>query len=436
VVAVSGLDTIDRRAADVKLLGRLTSVVCAAGRPLWYCGSKRDIPPQIERHLDAYVDQSHATLLAILPLMRAQRGASGSAQTAAVGALVVEQLRSSRLLDTTVERTETVAQHGAAALGNALDHESLFLLPLWQALGKARWVVRARTLPQTVLALLVVVALVAGLVCVPCDFELSAAGKLQPVNRRDVFADIDGVVMDVPVQHEQIVERGDVLARLSNTEIRVEIENLVGRQRTTRERISSIVREQLSGGRVREGQNRQSGELMELREVEQSLGRELQLLREKEESLVVRSEMRGQVVTWNVSSLLRRRPVQKGQLLMTLLDLDGPWELEVYMPERRMGHVARAATRAADGLQVTYLLASHPERRFTGRVTEIHRMVEVRGEQGNCVLIRVAIDRDDLPELRSETTVTARVHCGRRSAGFVWFHELIETLYAKVLFWF
>jgi hypothetical protein len=173
-----------------------------------------------------------------------------------------------------------------------------------------------------------------------------------------------------------------------------------------------------------------------LREVEQSISRELELLREKEERLVVRSGMHGQVVTWNVGSLLLRRPVQKGQLLMTLLDLEGAWELELYMPERRMGHIAQATRQAGDELLVTYLLASHPERRFTGRVVEMHRMAEVRGEQGNCVLIRVAIDRADLPELRSETTVTARVHCGRRSVGFVWFHELIETLYAKVLFWF
>jgi hypothetical protein len=70
-----------------------------------------------------------------------------------MGALVVEQLSSSRVLDAMVERSHTVAQHGASALANALDHESLFLLPVWRALGRARWVVRARTLPKTVLVL-------------------------------------------------------------------------------------------------------------------------------------------------------------------------------------------------------------------------------------------------------------------------------------------
>ena len=51
------------------------------------------------------------------------------------------------------------------------------------------------------------------------------------------------------------------------------------------------------------------------------------------------------------------------------------------------------------------------------------------------VLLRVAIDKKELPELHSETTVTARVHCGRRSLGFVWFHDLIEAAQSKILFW-
>ena len=52
------------------------------------------------------------------------------------------------------------------------------------------------------------------------------------------------------------------------------------------------------------------------------------------------------------------------------------------------------------------------------------------------MLLRVAIDKEQLPELRSDTTVTARVQCGQRSVGYVVFHEVLETLQRKVLFWF
>jgi hypothetical protein len=440
VVAVSGLDAIDRRAADVRLLGNLASVVCAAGRPFWFDGHRQDCAPQIEKHLDAYLDRAHATVLGIVPLTAPSADhadpPSPADQAPPIGALIVEQLSSHRVEPSHRERTETVALHSASALAHALEYESLFLMPVWRTLGKAKWILRARTLPKVLLALAAVAGLLLAMLIIPADFDLAANGKLQPAQRRDVFAFTDGVVVEVPVRHEQIVEQGQLLARLQNTEVEMQIADLTGRKRTTQERILSLQRAQLDGRLLRtEEQNRLSGELLELREVEEGLDRELELLREKEQQLVVRSSMRGQVVTWNVSTLLLRRPVQRGQLLMTLLDLDGDWELELYMPERRMGHVGRATAHAGNALPVTFLLASHPETPFAGQIAEIHRMAEVHGDEGNCVVMRVAIDRKALPELRSETSVTARVHCGRRPLGFVLFHELLETLQRRVWFW-
>jgi multidrug resistance efflux pump len=433
------LDTIDRRAEEVKLLGLLATVVAATGKPLWYSGRTQEVPPQIEDRLDAYLDRSHATMLAVIPLYAPDhRDARGrrSGTPRPLGALVVEQLSDNRAQHGMAERAETVAVHGASALHNALEHESLFLLPLWRALGKTQWVVQARTLPKTILAAAALASVVAGLVLTPADFDLAARGKLHPSVRRDVFAHIDGVVVKVPVRHEQLVQPGQVLLRLSNNRLEAEISNAIGRKRTTQERIRNVQRAQLDGRHLRiEEQNRLAGELLELRQVEESIDRELALLRRKEQQLIVRSEMTGQVVTWNVGDTLLRRPVQTGQLLMTIVDLAGEWELELYMPERRVGHVARAAALSRDGLHVTFIMASHPDRRLTGRVVEIHRTAEVRGDEGNSVLMRVAIDKDDLPELRSQTSVTARVHCGRRSIGYVLFHELIETVHSKVLFW-
>jgi hypothetical protein len=84
---------------------------------------------------------------------------------------------------------------------------------------------------------------------------------------------------------------------------------------------------------------------------------------------------------------------------------------------------------------VTFMLSSLPGREFTGRVVEIERTAEVRGEEGNTVLVRVELDSAELPPLRSDTTVTAKLHCGRRSLGYVWFCDLLETVQTSVLFW-
>ena len=65
VVAMSGLDTIERRADQVKRLTQLAKVVTNAGEILWYDGDDEDLPPQIEKRLHEYLDLSHAKWLVI-----------------------------------------------------------------------------------------------------------------------------------------------------------------------------------------------------------------------------------------------------------------------------------------------------------------------------------------------------------------------------------
>jgi len=80
--------------------------------------------------------------------------------------------------------------------------------------------------------------------------------------------------------------------------------------------------------------------------------------------------------------------------------------------------------------------ATHPNEEFEGRVVEISRTAEVRGEEGNTVLVRVAFDKSTLPDLRVGAKVSAQVHCGERSMGYVLFQDLIETVHTKLIQWF
>ncbi|NBW97742.1 MAG: hypothetical protein EBR28_13705, partial [Planctomycetia bacterium] len=61
---------------------------------------------------------------------------------------------------------------------------------------------------------------------------------------------------------------------------------------------------------------------------------------------------------------------------------------------------------------------------------------EVRTEEGNTVLVRVEIDRDRHAEeeLGAGASVTARIACGRRSLGYVWFHDVLSFIQTRILF--
>jgi multidrug efflux pump subunit AcrA (membrane-fusion protein) len=450
VEAVSGLDTIDRRAAEVKQLAHLAAAVLRTGEPLWHSGEQCELPQQIEGPLQQYVDESHARLVAVLPLVSAKPNEDRNSQPVArpLGAIIIEQLRDARATESIRTRSQLVAQHGAQALARAIDYDSLFLLPLWRALGKATWMFRGRTLPKTMLAAGLLAAGVFALATVQTDFEVAARGKLQPAIRREVFAQIDGVVSSVPVRHGQSVAAGSVLAQLTSANLELELAALIGRQTTNQEQIASHQRALLdnssaTGVRLSPAEeSRLSGELMELRQEAQNIERELALFHEKQKQLVVTAAEAGQVVTWKVEDLLLGRPVIRGQGLLTLADPQGPWEIELYVPERRLAHVQAAAAQPRAGqdgarppLDVVFTLTSHPGAQFHGRVVEIEQTAEVRGDEGNTVLVRVAIDKDTLPPLHDQTTVTAKLYCGRTSVGYAWFCDLIETVQSKVLFW-
>ncbi len=146
------------------------------------------------------------------------------------------------------------------------------------------------------------------------------------------------------------------------------------------------------------------------------------------------SPIKGQVVTWQVRDRLRHRPVRQGQALMTVVDPAGDWELEIQMPQRRIGHITRAAAASDKPLPVTFMLATHPGREFTGHVKEVGQVADATDGQGPTVLVRVSIDKVELPELRPGATVSARVDCGRRSLGYVWLHDVFEVVQSQVLF--
>jgi multidrug efflux pump subunit AcrA (membrane-fusion protein) len=277
-----------------------------------------------------------------------------------------------------------------------------------------------------------------SLATVPTDFNVRVHGKLQPAERREIFAPLDGVVRRVPVEHGGLVESGAVLAELANTDLDLQLAALLGRQTTNQERLASLQRAMLDtkGGAARLSpveENRLAGEMLQLKQEAENIDRELALLCEKARQLTVTAPQRGQVITWKVRDLLLQRPVTRGQSLLTLANPDGPWELELCLPERRLIHVQRASGQQP--LDVEFVLSSHPGQTFEGHVVEIEQVAEVRGDEGNTILVRVAVDKNELPTLHDQTTVTAKLHCGRASIGYALFCDLIETIQTKVLFW-
>jgi hypothetical protein len=184
-----------------------------------------------------------------------------------------------------------------------------------------------------------------------------------------------------------------------------------------------------------------AGEILALIEKQNSLASQLALAKEKQAELTVVSPREGRVITWDLENLLDGRPVERGQVLMEVADTEGPWQIELMVPEDRMGYIVGAQENFnKKDLKVTFILASEPGTKYEGKIKEIHYNAEVRGEEGNTVLVKVdiegSVDKSQFPDLRPGTEVKAKIYCGRRSVGFVLFHDLWAFIESRILFKF
>ena len=359
-----------------------------------------------------------------------------------VGVLVAEWFSSTSFEGGRRARVELVADHGRVALSNALDHTSLPFFGLLDLLGRTRVLTTARNLPRTVAVAAAAVAAITALTLIPAELRLEGKGTLEPVHRRDVFAGIDGVVESIEswTVHGAEVKAGQHLATLRNTDLEVALTDVLGKKASSEEQLVSTRRALLEDNKISaDEKTRMSGRAAQLQREIESLEAQRSLYEAKKRDLQVSSPIDGVIVTWQVRDRLILRPVEKGQVLMSVADKTGPWELEIHMPDDRLGHVNRAAVAAREQgreLNVDYVLATDPGTRHRGAVREIHEQAEVRGEAGNTVLLRVMIDpqQHEREELGAGATVTARVACGTRPLGYVWFHDVLAFIQSQILF--
>jgi multidrug efflux pump subunit AcrA (membrane-fusion protein) len=457
IEAVSGQDLFDKRSNTVRLLGELATAVVASEEPMWYSGDTSNMAPQVEDAVQNYVDDSHSKTVAVLPLFP-----PGSEEEeddpdkredppSPIGALIVEQIEDSRIPQRMIQRVDVVAKHSATALNNSLEHNTLFLMPVWRAIGKQKWILRARTLPKTIaVAAAVLVALVA-LCVVPYPFKAQCPGNLQPVERGKVFAGVDGNVVEIHVGHgskvvapkpEEGIE-GTLLATLESTDLEIRIEQNRGDLATTMEQFDLITQE-LTVRRMSDDDKRQrEGKREELKERLKNLRLQQALYQKQQQDLKVRSPIDGEVITWELEERLRNRPVQRGNLLMEVVNTGGDWQLELRMPEKRMGHIDRYLRELQEkdpdaSLPVEFILATHPNETFRGRVTEINERAEVRSEDGVTVMIKADFDDEKpLPEnLRPGSEVSAKIMCGYMPVGYVLLCDAIAYFQRNIAFRF
>ena len=440
LLATSGVERVEARADVTKRLQMLAAATADWGEPLEYADeSQDDYPPALAELVEQHVDESQTRRLVAVPVELNQKLDQKPDQNSAA-VLVAEQFTGdigefSRL------RVLELASLCEPALRQAVQ------LDRFPVRGCLRWadrwaeVTEKWGLTKLAVASVAAMAVLLVLIFVKVDFEIEAPATLRPAVERDIFATATGKVTDVRIAHGEQVEAGDVLAVLSDPQLAMELERTAGEIATTRKRLEAIavartdrqVREDASGETLP-----LSAEAEQLKKRLASLQCQQGILRQRREALTLRSPIAGTVLTLDVQNLLRTRPVERGQVLFTIAETSAGWRLLAQVPQDRIRHLVLAQQKDNDPLVTRFRLAGETEKTFVGHVESISTaaVLDTTGlnQKSPAFEVKIDVDESELPMARPGMNAEVRILCGRRSLGYVWLHDIWETIYSWVVF--
>ncbi|MEM9411694.1 MAG: GAF domain-containing protein, partial [Planctomycetota bacterium] len=143
VEAISSQDRFDNRANVVRKLGKLATACVSGDTTLWITGDTEGIAPEIVRRINDYMDEAHSRTLAVIPLLKHPEinpeleFKPGSKQKPKkLGALILEFFDADVTQEKVNDSVQLIQQHAQIASANALEHDEIFLRPLWKRLGE------------------------------------------------------------------------------------------------------------------------------------------------------------------------------------------------------------------------------------------------------------------------------------------------------------
>ena len=224
-----------------------------------------------------------------------------------------------------------------------------------------------------------------------------------------------------------------MLLTLRDPDLTIEIERVAGETKTAQRQLEAIraTRTTAGGAGVDPVERyRLSAQEEELKTRLVNLARQAELLDQQREALEVTSPLAGRVMTWQVDERLAGRPVERGQVLLSVADTSGAWQLELQIPDDQMDAIR--AAEAESPLVVEYRLGSDASMLHRAQLTNIAQRADIvqlpSGDETRTVVAH-AQPQGELPQqlreaaLRPGGSVRARIVCGHYPAGYVWFRD-------------
>ena len=453
VIAISSQDRFDNRANVVRKLSKVATSSVAADTKFWITGDTDGIAPEVARKINDYLDESNCRTFAVIPLVKRPDDGPNLEQKkrrrekpVKLGALIVEYFDADVTEDQIADDCGLIVNQSQLALNNAKRHNEIFMAPVWKKLGWLQTFLFRDHFAKTMTGLTVLAALVLLMIFLPVELKMNVDGVMHPQIRQNIYAQTQGTVDEIFIEEDSVVEEGAPLMKLRNVDLEVQINQTDNQLLTLKSQMDGL-RYQLSAG-PRNNNEPDRGmdtdaQLETLKEQMASQKRMKLLLGKKKEMLEVNAPLGGSVITRDPQRL-RDYPVSPSQRLLTISKLDGPWELEIKIPQHKIGYIDDAIRRAEaktkdDGkphlLEVTYIVTANPNVTLKGELVRIsdRTFPDDQGVPHYRGVVR-ALDIENLEKLRPGAGLTASVFCGKRSLGFRCFYQVWDWIRTNAIF--
>jgi multidrug efflux pump subunit AcrA (membrane-fusion protein) len=269
-------------------------------------------------------------------------------------------------------------------------------------------------------------------------FEIHAEGVLQPRNTRHVFAPHEGEIKSLFVSDASPVEAGQPLITIESkrlTDLQLVTE---GELAEVSQELQNVMIEDLQQDRRDvddqtgvDLQTQVAADVQRLKLKQETLKERLKRLEVQLKDLQLVAPIRGQVTTPHLSQRLTGRPVNRGDLLMSVSEMDGEWEIELTIPDNRLKFI-----QSTESPRLRFRIASNSDRVFDGQIREYDFRAQASTDAlPNPVRVLVDFAETDLPgPARLGARVVAKIDCGARNNWFLLTYELKDKL-KQWFFW-
>jgi multidrug efflux pump subunit AcrA (membrane-fusion protein) len=249
--------------------------------------------------------------------------------------------------------------------------------------------------------LLLPAAVALGLVMVlPSRYRIGAVVELQPVRQRFIAVPIEGALQSAHVRPGDIVEEGDLLARINPRELEFELASVRAElNRAMQEKKGLMAQHDVAGSKIAGLET----DRLRIRS---------DLLQYQRDNLEIRSPIDGMVVSGDLKQS-EGMPMSRGEMLFEIAPL-GQMVVEIAVPESDIAHVRQ-------GLHVDFFVHALPNRGMSGTISRVHPRSELR-DNDNVYIAEVRI-LDPENVLRPGMRGRAKISSDRHPLAWNLFHK-------------